>query len=597
VKARALESRLENNQPAPLTNEAVPGTEEKYAAQIQKIGTGGMFNPMPIDYKWLPLFFWPFVIPTLLVAIVVGLVPFFFGVFQNIIKSAFLTCLCNCWGNPPTYAYWFFCVNAIATLMTLKTKKGRLGLFQAYQEVCGGKTSTKRASPHWWAMSGIMSWDYETVRDITKNFQLRKPFFGNNQATVPSVFPPGVSTPGAGGSFLLWVSGPKHTTIRRAFHNYFTGQFVLIKKRFNVLPSKVLNGVFETFGTRPSSAEQYRTMLNTKMPSKSWTLATELMTRSIWFIIFGCELDEEEIATCAGWQDAASYFILPQFVQNIACGLLAKKVTALRRDTVSIMCKRPGLVATFKDMQQAENLISQGGEDYSNKSLTQTMDETQFTVNFAGLLGSSQLLLSTVDFLQKKNSGNIPPKAAPIFNDTLGSNLDYIEAYNDDPIRFLKEVARLDPPVTSANAMTADEKVIQQKPCLFGGKVDVPAGTPNQYLLSLAVRDEEEFPDPRVFDPYRENWNNNLCWNGQFPFPEEMRGSNSDDHYDPMAQPTYDPNGAVGDELPLSHKDANNYNRICPGRNIALQAITMILGMCPELNHTPLNIKPATGSV
>jgi len=145
--------------------------------------------------------------------------------------------------------------------------------------------------------------------------------------------------------------------------------------------------------------------------------------------------------------------------------------------------------------------------------------------------------------------------------------------------------------------MTADEKVIQQKPCLFGGKVDVPAGTPNQYLLSLAVRDEEEFPDPRVFDPYRENWNNNLCWNGQFPFPEEMRGSNSDDHYDPMAQPTYDPNGAVGDELPLSHKDANNYNRICPGRNIALQAITMILGMCPELNHTPLNIKPATGSV
>jgi len=90
-----------------------------------------------------------------------------------------------------------------------------------------------------------------------------------------------------------------------------------------------------------------------------------------------------------------------------------------------------------------------------------------------------------------------------------------------------------------------------------------------------------------------------LCWNGQYPFQQEKSHNPdliTDDSYDPMAAPTYDPNGEHGAPFPLKAAQANNYNRICPGRNIALQAVCMILGMCPALNQTSLTVKVTDGN-
>jgi len=492
-------------------NAAKPGNEAQYAATIKMVGAGPLYKSMPIDYKWLPLFFYPFLIPIVLAAAFCGLIPFFWGVLQNIMHISFVTCCFNCLGNPPTFFYWFFCVNAVSTLAVLALQKGRLGLFQAYQKTCGGAQDAssgsccssahpaKRANEYWWAMSGIMCWSYKTVNEVTKNYQDRGAYFGNNQACVPNVFPPGVASPDSNstsGGFLLWISGPKHTAYRRAFHTTIIGQYDLIKQRFGVLDT-ILKPVFTAFGKTPANAAEYKTMANQNMPGKDWTLGAELMSRTMWWVNFGCKLDDEEIALSVQWKAAAAYFILPQFVQNLACNILAGKVTKLRREMVTIMCKRPELVALFEKMNGLLDMTKSGGANYSNKNVTQTMDEVQFAVNFAGLLGSSHLLFSTLDMLNKDNTANIPPQSAPKFPDTLGPDkLTYTKCYNENPVRFLKEVARLDSPVTSANATTSDAMVIDQKPCLFGGKLDVAAGTPMQYLMSLAVRDEAEFPKP-----------------------------------------------------------------------------------------------------
>lgn len=595
--ALAGDAELDNAAPreagGSLYNEAT-GDAARYKAQIDLIGSGPFFNPSPLDAVWLPIFFWPFVLPILIISVIVGLINPLFGIVNNLTMMTIFTCFLNCTGNPPLWSYWIWAVGAVSTLIVLKKNKGRLGLFMAYKKILGN------GSDHWWAMGGVWTWTYDQVSEITRDFQTRGALFGNNSATVPGVFPPGVShasdanNPRAG-AFLLWIDGPKHTVYRRVFHQFFIGQFQLIKQRFVQLP-EILLPVFQRNGGIPQDAAAYNTMANAKVAGQDYPVYIELVSRAVWWVLFGCKLDESEIPETCGWKDAVAFFILPQFVQNIACGLGVKKVTALRKSCVTIMCKRPGLVKVFQDLNDSLDLSSTGGANYSNPDVTQTMDEIQFAVNFAGLLGTSQLLQSTLSNLVKKEGEQVPPGSI-MFPDNL-NGMDYTACYNSNPVRFLKEVARLDPPVTSANATTQKPMTINQSPCCFGGKVDVPVGTGNQYLVSLAMRDEKQFPNPKEFNPSRSNWNKNLSWNGTFPFPQECQHNPdkiNDDSYDPMAAPTYDPNGPLGAVLPLTSAQANNTNRICPGRNIALQINTMILGMCPALNKTDLTIKPGGG--
>jgi hypothetical protein len=421
-----------------------------------------------------------------------GVVPFLFGVVNNITTWTLFTCIFNCFGNPPIWSYLIWVTGGIATLIQLKTKNGRLGLFQSYRKNNGGGLE----NPHWMAMTGVWTWKYQDVSKICKEFQARKPFFGNNQAAVPSVWPPGVSeavTDNSGG-FLLWTYGQKHTAYRRAFHSSVIGQFDLIKQRFNVLPS-ILEKVHSrsALGRAPESAAEFLAVGDQKMPGQKWTLNTELVSRSIWWILFGVKLDDSEIKETVQWSDSAAFFILPQFFHNLICGMLGSKVTKLRRSMVTIMCKRPGVVKLFHQIN--DQLKAEGG--YNNPSFVQTMDEIQFAVNFAGLLGTHQLLQSTLFGLnQKPNLAFVQPNDV-VFPPTIAGK-DYTATYNEHPVRFLKEVARIDPPVTSANCMTQKPMTVKQSPCLFGGKVDVPVGFGNQYLLSLANRDENEFVNHKV---------------------------------------------------------------------------------------------------
>jgi len=262
----------------------------------------------------------------------------------------------------------------------------------------------------------------------------------------------------------------------------------------------------------------------------------------------------------------------------------------MRRNMVTILCRRPGVVQLFEEFKGLMNTTGVGGADYSTLPVENFMDEIQFVVNFAGLHGTQHLVESTIYALNGQVNPNFVKEGQIIFPETLtnkeGKSVTYVEAYNEDPIAFLKEVARLDPPVTSGNSLTQKSLKIEM-PGFFGGKVDVPVNSGNQYLITLAMRDDARFQSPKEFNPYRPNIDDVLSWNGTFPFLEEKRGPK----YDPMAAPTYEPNGSVADPLPLTYQQKNNWNRVCPGRNIALQTSAMILGMCPALNNTELSIK------
>lgn len=65
----------------------------------------------------------------------------------------------------------------------------------------------------------------------------------------------------------------------------------------------------------------------------------------------------------------------------------------------------------------------------------------------------------------------------------------------------------------------------------------------NQYVLSMANRDESVFPDPSKFNPDRPNLNKALTWNGAFGASNE-----------------------------------SDFPRICPGRHLSLDIVRTVIG-------------------
>ena len=84
-------------------------------------------------------------------------------------------------------------------------------------------------------------------------------------------------------------------------------------------------------------------------------------------------------------------------------------------------------------------------------------------------------------------------------------------AYVGNEINFIREVCRLDPPVTSATtSLKEDREVLLYNNVGFnrcnGNKTTFfRKGSLQQYTLSMANRDANQFTDPAAFDPTRDN--------------------------------------------------------------------------------------------
>ena len=161
-----------------------------------------------------------------------------------------------------------------------------------------------------------------------------------------------------------------------------------------------------------------------------------------------------------------------------------------------------------------------------------------FAIGFAGIGGTSACCETVGAFLQRK----IPEEAsAHLINfEKFPTNESMVEAFKSDPISYIKEACRIDPPVTSATQVCKEAKVVKFK----GRNYTLPENTLNQYTLSMANRDPTVFPNPDVFDPSRKELNMALTWNGAFGTPGEEKV----------------------------------YPRICPGRYLSLDVTVALIG-------------------
>merc|ERR1711879_660038 len=118
-----------------------------------------------------------------------------------------------------------------------------------------------------------------------------------------------------------------------------------------------------------------------------------------------------------------------------------------------------------------------------------------------------------------------------------------------NPMAYIKETCRLNPPVTSATHALKEAATID----LAGRAVSLPVGTLNQYAISFANRDEAVFECPKVFNPGRHNLDKALTWNGA---------------------------------MSSSGQDEKLYPRICPGRflsqDVAETIVTYVLSGCRD---------------
>merc|ERR1712232_139498 len=266
-------------------------------------------------------------------------------------------------------------------------------------------------------------------------------------------------------------------------------------------------------------------------------LVQRTVCKCVFYVMFGKWIDNDQATILTGWRTNASAFVLPRLVQRILCNQLIKKVQHLREETVGII-EELDLQNVFIQMNNSLP------PKYQRNPTVKLCDEIMYVIGFAGMGGTSACVESCGAFLQVKK----PQESAKDLIDfgDYDTSKKMINAYRQNPRNYIKEVCRLDPPVTSATRALKEKMTVD----LAGRKFTFPEGTLSQYVVSMANRDENVFDDPEVFDPTRNNLAMTFTWNGAF-------GSNET------------PAGRQADET--------KYPRICPGRYLALEVAEAIL--------------------
>lgn len=398
------------------------------------------------------------------------------------------------------WAWWWY--QPAGAVRLVLNKKSRYELFQSSRKAFGGGS-------WWWHGEGAWGCAYKDVRATMASAQRRSPAFGAVRTAVPELFPAGI---------LLFVDGEKHRIIRGLYESRLT-QPANWTPRLDALPALLAK-----------LAPQPCTLQTLDKPTSDKMVAT-----AVWWLVFGVELSESQAATIAGWGagGSAGLFVFPRLIHRIAFNLLLKKVITLRKATIEVF-KSHGLQAL------AHELNGQLGPHAYASSLA-FADILMYLVNFAGVGGTQHATAATLLFLQRKTIDVLPASVQW----PEGSMPDL---YKANPDAFVKEVVRLDAPVTSATCAFAEQATVEYKGGCCGGPSphEMPEGTLHQYVLSVANRDPGQFESPGVFNPSRANLDSMVGWNGALDRPED-------------------------------------YPRICPGQQMSVAIIKAIVGLVEEV--------------
>merc|ERR1719291_505001 len=266
-------------------------------------------------------------------------------------------------------------------------------------------------------------------------------------------------------------------------------------------------------------------------------LLGKVTTKCVFYVLFGIWLEDADADTLSQWVTIAKFAIFPRGVQRFLFNFLTRKSKDLRVETVRII-EKLNLQQTFVDMNNSLP------EKYKRPTVVKLCDEVMYILCFAGMNGTVAAATSCVAFLQATYPGE--SDSSRINFGRYSTPALMLEAYKKSPFNYIRETCRLDPPVTSATTSTAQDGIFE----LAGRDISLKGGTLQQYVISLAMRDEAVFADPELFNPDRPELDKTIVWNGAFT--------------------SRDGDGWQG-------ADMKAYPRICPGRWLAIDVVTAIL--------------------
>lgn len=397
-----------------------------------------------------------------------------------------------------------------ATLLAfVRNSATRLKLFFFQWEAFG-------FSKYFFSGEGIWTPGYEEVVSILRGVQQRQSAFACVTAPVPDLFPSNILV------FLPNTSATPSESewgaIRFAMHEFV---FAKIPERTPEIPGRI--------------AGQWPNLQLTDLNDAA--LRGRVVTKSVFFALFGIWLEDADSDILASWVATAKLSIFPRGVQRLLFNIGINRMKNLRVETIRLI-QRLNLQQLFVDMNDSLP------EKYRRPTVVKLADEIMYILAFAGMNGTTACASSCVAFLQAK----FPDESDE-------SRIDFgrystpelmLEAYRKDPFNYIRETCRLDPPVTSATTSTAQDGTYD----LAGRNLSLKAGTLQQYVISLAMRDEAVFAAPNLFNPDRPELDKTVTWNGAFS--------------------SRDGAGRGG-------KDEQAFPRICPGRWLAIDVVTAIL--------------------
>eukprot|EP00434_Breviolum_minutum_P020268 symbB.v1.2.017876.t1/scaffold1334.1/size124731/10 len=394
-------------------------------------------------------------------------------------------------------SWWRYVIGGLTALIA--QSRSRLAMFIWEWKAFG-------EGEHFWHGEGFWSVTYEECSQIMKSDQRRNSSFACIQACIPDLFATNI---------LLFLSqtgsDSEWAHLRSALH------------------STLLDKGASWYSERQ---KKLRGLIATDWPDAQVTDFTNtskvrlVVVKSVFYMMFGIWLNEEDAEILKGWRDYAVYFVLPRLVHRFLFNIALRKVQRLRVNTVKLIEKH-GLESVIVDMN--EKLPPK----YRRTPTVKLCDEMMFALGFAGIGGTSACCETVGAFLNCK----IPEEAsAHLINfKKYPTSEEMVAAYKKNP-----ESLRIDPPVTSCTNVSKETRVIKFR----GRDYTLPENSLNQYVLSMANRDPSIFSEPDVFDPTRKELDMALTWNGAFGTPN----------------------------------DDKVYPRICPGRHLSLDVALAIVG-------------------
>mmetsp|Transcript_90403 Transcript_90403/g.269745 ORF Transcript_90403/g.269745 Transcript_90403/m.269745 type:complete len:561 (-) Transcript_90403:341-2023(-) len=257
-----------------------------------------------------------------------------------------------------------------------------------------------------------------------------------------------------------------------------------------------------------------------------------LVSRCIFFVFFGIWVTEEEAAIIAQWRGLAAYFVLPRLVHRLAFNLMLYPIMSLRAQTLG-MIRRYRLEHIFSSINAGLSPANRRPVD------VQICDELMFAIGFAGIGGTTAGTVSVGRFLMALGSADA--SGAVDFGNRDRTAMT--ELFLQSPRKFIQETCRISSPVGTCTTVL---KGAQDLGLLGGGRS--PAGTLLAGAINMSNLDPAVFPEPMRFDPGRSNLEDALTWNGK----------------------------AFG-------ADEACYPRLCPGRHLAVEVISVMA-------HTALGV-------